>query len=391
MKGLFQITILLLTMAELVRSTLGYAADADAPKTVVNPSLAAVVPAEGFFDSTTLHGITEEARGSLDELDYELVNRQAVQTAMVNAGIAARPRPGYTDRELISLGTATGAGLVVYARIIGKSGKKARIRVKIARVRKARIWTCTRRLETDESELSLPEAAKQGFSYCVEQLLARTFKRDEEREQGEVFFEETREKIEWPKDWYIGVMGTVIPRAKQKIRFYQYQEGGKVGKSSTYIIYDESGGFGLFFEKRMRSWAAIGLQFDYYMLLKRSMKRKEAVKDDYFRMINFSGTLRLFYPGKWFEPYLKLELGLLVGSTSWLNISKYAYVESGAGAVYQFRLGTMVTFPYCGVFFDAGLFAAPWFPGIAQSDYVIDAITGLETGLTLNFGLFTTF
>jgi hypothetical protein len=355
-----------------------------------------VLPAIGSVDPGALSMITRAASSAIKSSGLKLSATPKMAGTASRAGIGTSRI--YSDQDLLDLGELALVEYVVFPMFVQPQGAPPAIRVQISRTTKGRIWSCLRPLNLDESEDSPLKKAEKATRYCVEQLLSPA-KHKKIGETKKRIWPETRpsKSIEWPKERYIGLTATVIPRVGQE-RLTLY-DGDK--KISTHLHYEISGGVGFFFEKNITSWITFGFQLEYQMLWFEDPSGKtidtenleDKIEDakEHLGLFDMGMTARFLYPGKWIEPYFKVSLSLGIMVPPEKKIYEWVDLSTGFGTSYQARGGIMLTVPHFAVFIDCGLHAALWFPGVTESEDVYDRVLMSEVALAINTGIAYTF
>jgi hypothetical protein len=363
----------------------------------VDRDTAAVLPARGDLSQRTLTDLTSIARSALRDNDYDLASQNQVRSAVRTVKTPAPPTNRYRDQDLFDLGRTLKVDLVVHPRIVSRPGKPVRLAVDSARVSRETVWRCRRELDDDGSGRSRDERALEALEICLDRLLAKKPTKvswqDIKKKQQPRKKRKKKRDLRWKREHYFGTLGIVIPWGVQKLAIDRGDE-----RIVGYIDYEVSGAFGGFYEKRVKRVLAFGVQLEYLMLWKAGAKKTEkAYKDERLGIFNVGATMRVLYPGKWAEPYAKLVLGLSAVSAPDAAQNGDVTLGSGAGPCYELKLGTMITFPYVGLFIEAGFGVTTWFPGDSvvlnedQEPVSYDEITGVEGEVLLGFGLVAFF
>jgi hypothetical protein len=357
----------------------------------IDPSLGVVIEAQGTLDASVLSAVTREARSTLVRLDYRIASQQATYEAIGRLENVKRTGGRYRDGELLRLGESMGAGLVVFPRVVGQFEGKILVETVVARTEKGMVWRCARSLSPDRP---IPKAAVEALHACLLQLLTteRPEESEDDDEEDDEEKDKEKEKLVLSKERYLGISGAIIPWGVQTIHFYYTDEEGVAKHWTPDIDYGLSGNIGLFFERRMLSWMAVGVMGEYFMLWGEGAKKdKENFSAERLAIIGLGMTARILYPGKWIEPYLKLVLGLALCIPPDEEQNHDLLLEAGIGANYQARVGTMLTLPYVGLFAEAGVYYVPWFPSMVIGTVLADSVMAREAGVLFNFGAVFTF
>jgi hypothetical protein len=360
---------------------------------------ASVLRARGSDDQQLLTSLTDRARTVLRNSGYRLAPPQQTRSASEAVQQPTAPTHRFRAKDLKAIGRTLRVELVLHPRIVDKPGQPLRLVVDVARESKKKIWRCRRKI-TDASGRTPSVIAIEALEICLDRLLSpeptkmswEEIKANQQKVLHELQEQKPRE-LSWKKEHYFGTYGVVIPWGVQKVAIERGAD-----RFVGYIDYEVSGAFGGFYEKRVQSIVALGIQLEYLMLWKDGAKKTEkAYRDERMGLVNLGATIRLLYPGKWAEPYAKLVLGITFVSPPNAPQNGETELGAGAGPNWELKLGTMITFPYIGIFIEAGFGITPWFPGDsvvrdADGDVITyDQITAVEGEVLLGFGLVSFF
>ena len=340
--------------------------------------------------------MSAKASGLLEDLGYDLVTPEATKA------ILRRANPSNVqacvDKSLIAIGRAVKADLVVCPRMVNQP--RPMVRVTFARVSKRRVWDCLRPVSSKDGLTD--DDYVQAVEFCMDQLLSSDPKTGgKARAKKKIIVATKRARS---RKNHLGAAALLVPAGMEK--FIGNFEGNQ--RLIRHFKYDFSWGAGVFYERRNLSWVSVGVAFDWYSLGKKKKKASEtdgeseaAVSDntpgqylpgdlDRLNIFNLGATLRLFYPGRWVEPYLKIGIGVSVGTDRDGDLFTQVDTGAGAGANYQVRAGLMAIVSYLGIFVELGYVDILWFPN-TEAWVVFDSAIHNEALLALNLGLAAVF
>ncbi len=350
-----------------------------------------VLPAPQSPDPRLEGKMAAKAESLLDSLEYDRVGSETVQRVLRRAN--PRNVQNCFDKALVAIGRAVKADLVVCPRIVRQP--RPVVKVTFGRVSKRRVWDCRRPLETKDGVLD--DDYLDAVEFCMDQLLSSAPKTaGKARDRKTLVIE--RKKRERSRKNYLGAAALMVPAGTER---FTAHEGDK--RFSKHLNYDYSWGFGLFYERRSISWVSVGAEFGWLSLGKKKNKALAEVEElyenipgsyvseiDRLNVFNLDATLRLFYPGRWVEPYLKLGLGFSFGTAREGDLYRDVEVGSGFGANYQVRAGLMAIVSYLGIFAEIGFVDIMSFPG-TTAYAVFDSAMLNEALLAFNVGLAAVF